>query len=176
MPSYLCKISANSYRLQSTVLPIDPAGITTFNYDISDREIGSGLAILCPVDSCVEDLRVDLLRGGVVIDTRMGTDLGQGDTFAGTEAQFNLNVSQSLLGEYNCRVSGSFMGQPFAFDERFNITGNFTLFTSLTTLALLSSPLSFISSPLPKVLSSPSSLHLSNNPFFLRLSNTSLPL
>lgn len=65
----------------------------------------------------MSDLTVELLRGSEVLDMTTVTD------FLGREALFSLNVTESLPGQYRCRVQFSFMGDMLEFSEPFNITG-----------------------------------------------------
>lgn len=99
------------------VLCADAAEIFVSQYNISDHVIGSELAVLCPVESCVPNLTVEFRKeNGDVLDSVVIEDPSN------VVVQFNPTVTEDLVGRYNCRVTGSFLGD-FEFIESFNITG-----------------------------------------------------
>ena len=95
----------------------DVAEITVSDFDISDHTIGETFAVLCSVESCLPDITVNLLRGQ---EDRGASIVADAETMV---AQFNLNVTVDVVGEYTCMVSADFMGMAMTFTRNFNITG-----------------------------------------------------
>ncbi len=86
------------------------------HHNLSDRSIDDILAVLCPVETCIPNVSVHLLRiGGDILKSQF---VAPPDT-----PQFNLIVMENLVGMYVCRVTVNFMGRDISFDERFDITG-----------------------------------------------------
>ena len=102
--------------------PPDLAEVITTDHDISTRSVGDMMSVSCAVASCVPDLTIQLLRGDLVQETR-SLQQSEGSEFTSQEDGFAVTVDPSIVGEYSCRVVGTFMGETFAFSESFNITG-----------------------------------------------------
>lgn len=119
--SFTCTIDSQGTHTARVRVEPDLAEISTTNHDLSIRIDGDMMSIYCTVDSCVPDLTVQLLRDDVVQVTRVRRATAE---FMPMEDPFNLTVSASIVGQYNCRVVGTFMGESFIIKEYFNITGN----------------------------------------------------
>lgn len=88
-------------------------------HNLSDFFIGDDLAILCPVDTCLQDITVHLVRMDSIMQTqRVARPMGE-------TPQFNLPVEAGLVGnKYACRVTVVFNDAEMNFDETFEITGS----------------------------------------------------
>lgn len=116
--SFVCIIDSIAHTVRIRVDPdyadVQPGSLT---YDLSDRELGSNMTVLCSVESCIPQLTLILLQDGEVLKSVVR------DFPPGTEHQFNLKVTNSRAGKYECRVRGEFVEESFTAQAFFNITG-----------------------------------------------------
>ena len=117
----------NCFSLAAT----DPAVIAPMNFNLSNLFSGASLIVQCPVESCVENVTVQLFEGNVLLREVIVSDPSK------EIAQFQFAASGELAGEYRCQALSTFMGDLFSSQASFIITGvhiccNRTLLVSLT--------------------------------------------
>ena len=73
--------------------------LTDTTIDISTYVIGETVSIPCPVSTCHDNVQVMLLKDGELIEEGTLT----GDTL-GRVYNFNLEVTESIVGTYTCKA------------------------------------------------------------------------